>query len=466
MDATGDVETMGNLEAAYLREKAASFKIGGVYSVGASSHNNLDNAITFSADATVTGAEDGTGPDGIVSDVANIIINAGVTLTLGSNMTFNADSDANGTGAFLMDSTAAIAGGNHTLEIHASGASTLGTISNVSALTLGSQSGQVVTYTAGNKIGSNAIPVGALTINASTMLKLNSQELDVSGLLTNNGTLALVGDETLNLNHFTDNGTVQYYGNDSYAITPIGAYKNLEFRDGTFTLGGAVTAANLANYATLDLNGKALHVTGALTNNGLLMLVGNETPSLGSFSDNGTVQYYGSGPQTIIPLGTYNNVEFSNGTFTLNGPTLSAQGNISIDDGAKLNLQENTIINGGSFGMGNTTAEITGGDHTLGIYVNDWSTLGRISGVTALTLGNQNTSTPIYNAYNAISVEALTINASTNLYLYGSQELSVTDSFTNNGTLRLYGNEISSPPHMDDRNSSVEIGLGFRSIPV
>jgi hypothetical protein len=136
IDAEGDITTLGALKAEHLTESGASFQIGGIYSVGSSSHDNLDNAITFVTNATVTGAEDGSGADGIVNDAVNIVINAGVVLTLGSHMTFNADSDGNGTGAFLMNATATIAGGGYNLTLKASDNSTIGVIQNVGTMTL------------------------------------------------------------------------------------------------------------------------------------------------------------------------------------------------------------------------------------------------------------------------------------------------------------------------------------------
>jgi len=147
MQAAGDIETSGNLSAAYLREKAAAFRIGGGYHVRESHHDNLDNAITFSASATVDGSEDLPGVDGLISDVADIIINSGVTLTLGSDFTFRADSNSDGTGAFLMNSGAFIAGAGHSLSIYSSGSPTLGSISNVNIFSLNAQTG-TPTYTA------------------------------------------------------------------------------------------------------------------------------------------------------------------------------------------------------------------------------------------------------------------------------------------------------------------------------
>jgi hypothetical protein len=140
VSASGDFETKGSLETLTLSEKAASFRIGGDYLVGESFHDNLDNAITYAANANITGT---------INDVENVIISAGVTLTLKGNTTFAADSDVNGTGAFLMDPTAAIVGGGKNLTIKASQASTLGSISNVAIFILQeSKAGSAPTYTA------------------------------------------------------------------------------------------------------------------------------------------------------------------------------------------------------------------------------------------------------------------------------------------------------------------------------
>ncbi|MDD5225684.1 MAG: GLUG motif-containing protein, partial [Candidatus Omnitrophica bacterium] len=154
MEAAGDIKTQGVLRAGHLEESGASFQIGGVYSIGSSSHDNLDQAITFTANATIDGHEDGSSVDyAILSDDENIVINSGVTLTLGGNFVFNADADNDGTGAFLMNAGATIAGAGYDLTLRASDNSTVGVVSNVGTLTLARNATDAdITYTSSTAV--------------------------------------------------------------------------------------------------------------------------------------------------------------------------------------------------------------------------------------------------------------------------------------------------------------------------
>jgi len=156
MDVAGNIETMGNLTAAYLRERAAAFNIGGEYHVGQSFHDNLDDAITYAANTNVSGT---------INDIANIVINAGVTVTLTGDTVFNADSDMNGTGLITMATTSTIAGGGYDLTLRASQNSTVGIISNVNLLTFDRQGSYAPTFTGTT---SDDISVNAIKTNYGT----------------------------------------------------------------------------------------------------------------------------------------------------------------------------------------------------------------------------------------------------------------------------------------------------------
>ena len=119
---------MGITRAKVLDEKGASFQIGGTFEVENSWHDNLDDAITYAANTNVSGS---------INDDVNIVINAGVILNMTGDTAFLADANGDGTGAFSMDSTATIDGNNYDLSITASGDSTIGILTDVDILTLG-----------------------------------------------------------------------------------------------------------------------------------------------------------------------------------------------------------------------------------------------------------------------------------------------------------------------------------------
>ncbi len=222
MDVKGDIETMGNLEAAYFREKAAAFRIGGDYHVDQSFHDNLDNALTYVANANVHGT---------INDIANIIVNAEVTLTLDADTTFNADSDANGTGAFLMDATATILGSGYNLTFTASETSTFGKISNIGNLTLNAQK-DVATYQVRNAVQMN----GDLTVNVGATFTGGYDVTVNGGDVTGDGTIDLSG------------GTFILTGTGNFGGKTNWSFAALRFGDGTTE---GITKKNGPNKVTI-----------------------------------------------------------------------------------------------------------------------------------------------------------------------------------------------------------------------
>ena len=135
---------------------------------------NADHAVTYN-----TGNYSGT-----YTDAVDIIINNNAIITLTGATTFQADSDANGTGAFIMNAGSSIVGQGYNLTIYASGASTLVSITGVGNLTLrASKTGSNPTYTANSVLSIN----NTVTITSCT-LSMNSYDLIVSSIV-NNGTL-------------------------------------------------------------------------------------------------------------------------------------------------------------------------------------------------------------------------------------------------------------------------------------
>ena len=172
--ADGAITSLGVLKADRLIERGASFLVGGVSEVGSADMANADNAVTYN-----TGNYAGT-----YSDAVDIIINDNAVITLTGATTFQADSDANGTGAFIMNAGSSIVGGGYNLTIYASQASTLTSITGVGNLTLrASKTGSNPTYTANSALSVN----NTATITSCTLF-MNSYDLAVSSIV-NNGTL-------------------------------------------------------------------------------------------------------------------------------------------------------------------------------------------------------------------------------------------------------------------------------------
>ncbi|MBU1785258.1 MAG: DUF2341 domain-containing protein, partial [Candidatus Omnitrophica bacterium] len=98
----------------------------------------------------------------------------------------------------------------------------------------------------------------ALTITAGT-LDLNGSGLDLTGAaFSNDGTLKLIGSETVTIPTFdSDSGTVEYYGTGTYA-TGLAAgdnYYNLTFSGaGAYTLDAALDVNNNLTFATSTSN--------------------------------------------------------------------------------------------------------------------------------------------------------------------------------------------------------------------
>ncbi len=71
---------------------------------------------------------------------------------------------------------------------------------------------------------------GTLQINASKILDVNAQTLDLNGTLSNDGVVALEGSETIGLGTWdTNSGTVRYYGDSVTIFSILPAYFDLEF---------------------------------------------------------------------------------------------------------------------------------------------------------------------------------------------------------------------------------------------
>ncbi|MFH0772626.1 MAG: filamentous hemagglutinin N-terminal domain-containing protein [Candidatus Omnitrophota bacterium] len=201
----GPISSLGSLQTKVLIERGASFKVGGIYNVDSAAIQNADDAITLST-CSFSGA---------LADIANIILDANAVITLTGAAIFHADSDVNGTGAFIMNLGSSIIGGGYNLTIYASEASTLRSITNVGTLTIAeSKAGSAPTYTTYNDITTSNLIVDSGTLSGAANITVSG------GNVTGNGTINLAGGT------FIIDGTGNFGGNTDWT------FYNLTFGDG------------------------------------------------------------------------------------------------------------------------------------------------------------------------------------------------------------------------------------------
>lgn len=184
LESDGDITSYGTIETESLIERGASFRVGGIFHVGLADVCNLDNAIT------IGGGGGYTHVSGTITDPGNIIIDDQVYLD--DNTTFITDSDMDGSGAFIMNIGSLITSGGSNLSIYASEDSTLREITNINGLSVYSNIGFSPTYTAYNDltlhnfvkgVGSGFIAPANMTIAESCNI-LSGNFTAPSGLLS------------------------------------------------------------------------------------------------------------------------------------------------------------------------------------------------------------------------------------------------------------------------------------------
>ncbi|MBI4944791.1 MAG: DUF2341 domain-containing protein, partial [Bacteroidetes bacterium] len=201
----------------------------------------------------------------------------------------------------------------------------------------------IITDVANDPILATAVTINNLTINSDAILDLNAKNLTLAGTFTNNGTLKLVGSETLTgFTNDADSGITQYYGTGTYSSLAAGnTYYDLVISNsGTYsinnnlTVNGNLTISNAS--ANLNLNGHnaSFATTSVFSNEGKLRLQGSEVlTNFNNDTDSGTVEYYGVGPYTGLAAGnTYYNLMLSGGTITLTA-NLDINGTLSFGQG-------------------------------------------------------------------------------------------------------------------------------------
>ncbi len=178
-----------------------------------------------------------------------------------------------------------------------------------------------------------------LTTGALASFTANGQNLTVSGAFSNQGTLFLVGSETVTLTMDTAQGTVSYYGNGTYASLVAGnSYYNLTLNN---TLGGGPGTWTLTG--PLTVNGSlSIGSTGSTT-----FTVGNNNVTVGgnyTIGGSGTISFGTNTTTFTAALGP--TVDVTPGGFSFSSVQVNAAGRIVRLLGALTTARDVTITAG------------------------------------------------------------------------------------------------------------------------
>ncbi|MBU1367835.1 MAG: hypothetical protein KJ711_08480 [Candidatus Omnitrophica bacterium] len=254
-------------------------------------------------------------------------------------------------------------------------------------------------------------------------------------------------------------------------ITSAGTSFNNLTIDGTggvWTLQDAmdVNSALTITDGTLDLNGKNLDLTGAsFENQGILKLIGSETVTIPTFDTNsGTVEYYGAGSySTLIASNTYYDLAFNNAASIWSLPAnLDVNNNWTLTAG-KVQARTWTINvggnweNSGTFDAGSSTVNFDG-----------TSTQNLNPGTSSfwkLIISNTSATTVHIISNDLLVSDALTISSASVLDLGDKNLIAPTATFSNSGTLKLTGAQLSTDFTNDLTQGTVEYtGSGDYSV--
>ncbi len=270
----------------------------------------------------------------------NFVISTGAKVNLTGSSELHADFNADGTGAFLMNTGGVqgdgmIVGNGNDVILGTGQAATLRGITGTGNLTLTSSTGSQ-TYTANAAISTTTLTLST----ANSNLFLSGQSLTATTLI-NNGTLALNGNETVTIGTFdTDSGLVDYAGGAAYVGLAAGnAYNNVRFSgSGSWQMGAAADVnGNLSiTGGTLNSNGQGITVAGDWTNSATYTSgasvvtfdgAGAQAVNGGASSFAG-LSHTGVGTLTVTsnPLTVTGSLSNAAGTLALAGQGLTASG--------------------------------------------------------------------------------------------------------------------------------------------
>jgi hypothetical protein len=275
-----------------------------------------------------------------VSDA--VTINVGVTVTV------------NVTNATCASMVIGSGNGVATLTFAATGSPVLTVAGNVDVGNSGNQNRRgTITFTSGSTLIANSLRLG------TTGTQIGTITMTAGGLLRVNGAITVAGTGSI----WTPGaGTLELTGNSTLPNTKFTSFNNLTISSNTTTAGVGFSVGgtlNIGSAATLNMNTFAM--TGAsLTNTGtgtLRTQNTSATPLPTGRTWTGTVEYYGTGAQTVV-VGPYanltvtgsrgnNDVTFAGATNITGNLTVSATGNA----GAQLIMNNSGAVR--TFAVGN-----------------------------------------------------------------------------------------------------------------
>ncbi|MDD5090476.1 MAG: hypothetical protein PHQ23_06125, partial [Candidatus Wallbacteria bacterium] len=343
-----------------------------------------------------------------------------------------------------------------------------------------------------------ATTVNDLTINAHATMKSAGNNLTLSGTFANNGTLEVYGDETtLSLTNDTDSGKIRFVKDTGTINIPeFGAYFNVEFAstsNAVFQLPGNINVSGTMEVTTGTFNPNNKDITladGAKVINSSTWTA----PTAGTFTCSGNTTFSGSSG-----ISFYNFTCISPGktlTFTA-GATYNFTGVLTLSGatGSKLNIVSSAPDGAaGSHVIFNDTGTesvvyvdvndvvCTAIDNVLGAETapestgwnfitaivwsgassNVWSTtanwIGGVvpaNGSNALIVFAPNQPVLDMDLISVDSPDALTVSSGATLSLNGHQIDTVNNSFSNSGTIELFGSEIVTDTPTNNPGSNV-----------
>lgn len=354
------------------------------------------------------------------------VFNAGITLTINSGatlvtsnqaLTFNGDFINNGT----------FTGGSSTVTITGANAQNIDDFTTTGAVSITKTSGTV------NVTGN--INAASLSLSTSstgaTALSLNPGiALTLTGTLTINrpntgGTNTVdVGSSTITC------GSVVLGGSTAGSRTSV-----LRLSTGLVDVSGNMTTAGAASLITFNGNGK-INVGGTFMTSGT---IGTFTPSTG------TVNYDGSGAQSVIAT-TYYNLTFSNaGAKTFPAGTTTVNNILSIEGTAS------TVVTGTlSYGASATLQYKITDAHNPG---SEWPATFTATGGVIIANPSGSVTLAIAKAFNASSSLTIGDGTSTSVFSDGGFQITSTGTLNlNSGTFKLGASNATTFPAFSSIN--------------
>jgi len=427
------------------------------YGVSAGIWSNSGTFTPRSGTLTLTGT--GTFTD--TTSFYNVTVNGstktvtlGAALTATNNLTITA-----GTLDVSASSYGIAIGGNFSNAgtfTKQSGTVTFNKSSSTQTLNSGGSSFYSITHSGAGtlQLTTSTLTITSALTNSAGIFDLNGISLTATGAtISNTATIQAQGGETITgFTNDSTHGTVLYVGSGTYTSLNLGdTYNNITFNN--LTVGG--TDRTLNN--DLTVNGNLTITAGLLTDAGFAIAIGGNWSNAGAYAGTGTVTFNASsGTQTVTSGGTGANQDFQNitksggGTLQLATYAVDIDGTLTINtstivDINALNIAAATLVNNGTLlADGSETMTITTKDTDSGLIKYD----GSGSYLTALSYGNtyydlEFAGTGVWEPDGAVTINRnLTITSGT--FDIDGQNLTVTGTFSNIGTLRLLGTETLS----------------------